>query len=72
MQHLAAKPEKKEYKKPFGMNFASEIYAVRVSLRSGKVFEIITEAILIWGRLIKEHGLKTWILFPLAVCCASH
>lgn len=59
MQHLAAKLEKKSIKKPFGMNFASEIYAASVSLRSGKVFEVITEAVLIWGRLIKEHGLKT-------------
>lgn len=41
------------------MNFASEMYAVSVSLRSGKVFEVTTEAVLIWGRLIKEHGLKT-------------
>lgn len=59
MQHLAAKLERKRIKKPFGMNFPSEIYTVSVSLRSGKVFEVMTEAVLIWGRLITEHGLKT-------------
>lgn len=55
MQHLATQLKKKKalwHELSFG--------DVRsVSLRSGKVFEVIMEAVLIWGRVIKEHSLKT-------------